>query len=215
MTIWDNIYKNFQEGGPAWASLGDSLHPDFVDFIEGVDFETRNALDIGCGDGRYLLFLLQKSFRITGLDSSPTAISMATENTAGAGQLLLADMYEYAYPAGAYDLVISHAAMHHGFKAQVIALVGKIHSLLTADGRIFVSLPNVEAKTKWATMEEHEVLPDGTCLPTRGPEKGLPHAFFSAEEIEALFAPRYRDLAVKLDGRGRWIITGQKRHATA
>jgi len=54
-------------------------------------------------------------------------------------------------------------------------------------GRFFVSLPNVEAKKKWAMLAEHETLPDGTCIPTLGPEKGLPHAFFSAKEIEAMF----------------------------
>ena len=76
MSVWESIYKNYQNGGPAWASLKDSLHPDFLKFVEQSDFKIRSALDIGCGDGRYLMFLKQKGFSITGLDSSPTAISI-------------------------------------------------------------------------------------------------------------------------------------------
>ncbi len=29
MTIWDNIYKNYQKGGEAWASLSKKNHPLF------------------------------------------------------------------------------------------------------------------------------------------------------------------------------------------
>ena len=79
MPIWDTIYKNYQNGGLAWASLKDGLHPDFMEFIEYANFEIKNALDIGCGDGKYLLFLQKLGFQITGIDSSPTAISMARE----------------------------------------------------------------------------------------------------------------------------------------
>jgi 2-polyprenyl-3-methyl-5-hydroxy-6-metoxy-1,4-benzoquinol methylase len=210
MTIWDKIYKDYQSGGPAWATLKDNLHPSFIEFIEQTDFEIKNALDIGCGDGKYLLFLRQKGFSITGLDSSPTAISMAMKDTGQPGQFIVADMYDYSYQTNTYDLVISHAALHHSLKAKVVSLVEKIHSLLVVNGRIFLSLPSDDCKKNWAMMEGHETLPDGTCVPMQGPEKGLPHSFFSRQEIDTLFGPRYGNLAIKLDERGKWIITGRK-----
>jgi SAM-dependent methyltransferase len=213
MTIWDKIYKNYQRGDPAWATLKEGLHPSFTEFIEQTDFEIKNALDIGCGDGRYLLFLRKKGFRITGLDSSPTAISMANKLLESSGQWIVADMFDYPYPTNTYDLVLSHAAIHHGLKVQVTSLLEQIHSLLVPKGKIFISVPSEDSKTNWATMAGHETLPDGTCIPLQGPEKGLPHSFFSKPEIDALLQGKYSHLTIKLDEHGRWIITGQRRAA--
>ena len=211
MTIWDNIYKNYQRGDPAWATLNEGLHPSFIEFMEQTDFGIKNALDIGCGDGRYLLFLVKRGFRITGLDSSPTAISMAKKALEPSGQLIVADMFDYPYPTNTYDLVISHAALHHGLKTQVISLLKKIHRLLVPKGKIFISVPSKDSKKDWPTMAGHETLPDGTCIPVQGPEKGLPHSFFSKPELDALFRGKYSHLIIRLDDHGRWIITGQKR----
>lgn len=211
MTVWDKIYKNYQRGGPAWATLNDGLHPSFIEFIEQTDFEIKNALDIGCGEGKYLLFLKERSFRITGLDSSPTAVSMAKQVVEQSGQLIVADMFDYPYQTNTYDLVISHAALHHGLKTQVTSLLERIYGLLVENGKIFISLPSDDSKMNWPTMAGHETLPDGTCIPVQGPEKGLPHSFFSEPEIDALFRSRYSNLTIKSDDHGRWIITGQKR----
>jgi SAM-dependent methyltransferase len=211
MTVWDKIYENYQRGGSAWASLKDDLHPSFIEFMEQTDFEIKSALDIGCGEGKYLLFLMKRGFRITGLDSSPTAISMAKEVVEQSGSFIVADMFHYPYLTNTYDLVISHAAIHHGLKTQVVSLVEKIYGLLVGNGKIFISLPSDNSKMKWPTMAGHETLPDGTCIPVQGPEKGLPHSFFSKSEIDGLFRSKYSNLTIKADDHGRWIITGQKR----
>lgn len=58
-------------------------------------------------------------------------------------------------------------------------------------------------------MAEHETLEDGTCIPLIGPEKGLPHSFYSKEEIDKIFSI-YSRIESDLDERGRWIITGEK-----
>jgi len=211
MTVWEKIYKNYQKGGPAWATLKDGLHPSFVEFMEQTNFEIKNALDIGCGDGKYLLFLIKKGFKITGLDSSPTAISIAKKVLGQSGQFIVADMFDFPYQTNTYDLVISHAALHHGLKTRVTSFVEKIYGLLVGNGKIFISLPSDDSKIRWATMAGHETLPDGTCIPVQGPERGLPHSFFSSTEIDALFKGKYGNLNIKLDEHGRWIITGQKR----
>jgi SAM-dependent methyltransferase len=214
MTIWDTIYKNYRNGGPAWASLKEGLHPDFVDFVAHANFEIKNALDIGCGEGKYLFFLQNLGFQVTGLDSSPTAIAMAREAVKNSGNFIVADMFEYPYPLDTYDLVISQAALHHGIKTKVVATVAKIHSMLLAGGNIFLSLPGEDSKKNWATMAGHETLADGTCIPVQGPEKGLPHSFFSNQEIKDLFTDHYDHLSIKIDERdGRWIITGRKKRA--
>jgi len=213
MTVWDTIYKKYQNGGLAWASLKEDLHPSFVEFVKRASFVSKNALDIGCGDGKYLLFLKRMGFQVTGLDSSPTAISMARETVGNSGHFVVADMFEYSSPPNAYDLIISHAAMHHGLKAKVVSLVTRIPSALRTGGHVFLSLPSEYCRRNWPTMAGHKTLADGTCIPVRGPEKGLPHSFFSRPEVEELFNNNYDDLSIGLDKYRRWIITGQKKPA--
>lgn len=210
MTIWDGIYRSYLDGGPAWASLKDDLHPMFLEFIKGASFPRRNALDIGCGEGKYLSFLQTLGFQTTGLDSSTTAIALSRRMTKDRGALVLADMYEYAYPADSYGLVVSHATLHHGPKSKVIALLARIREALVEGGSVFISLPSEDCKHDWAMMASHDMLEDGTCVPRIGPERGLPHSFFSRDEVSAAFSGGYVNLKVDMDDRGRWTITGRK-----
>jgi SAM-dependent methyltransferase len=207
-TIWDNIYKGYLAGGPAWASLNDELHPEFLSFMDRTIFPVKYALDIGCGSGKYLKYLQQQGFRVAGLDSSESAISMARELLNNQGELIMADMYEYSYPKNTFDLILSWASLHHGAKRNVLNLLNDIHQALLPNGKFFISLPCNDCKKNWAMMAEHETLDDGTCIPLTGPEKGLPHSFFTSDEIDRIFS-RYKGLKVVLDEQGRWIIAGE------
>lgn len=210
MTIWNNIYNDYLAGGKAWASINDDLHPVFLDFVEHTVFAQKNALDIGCGTGKYLDYLLKAGFNVTGIDSSETAIKMTGELLNGQGHFFVADMYEYQYPSDTYDFIISHCTLHHGRKNDVITLLSQIYRALVPGGKIFISLPSNEGKKHWIMMSEHEALDDGTCIPLTGPEKGLPHSFFSRLEIEQLFAD-YCNLSITFNEcDSRWLITGHK-----
>ena len=209
-TVWDNIYNDFLEGGKAWASINDELHPEFLSLIENSTFPHKNALDIGCGTGKYLKYLLDAGFNVTGIDSSETAIKMTGELLHDQGSFIVADMYEYEYTVNTYDLIISHCTLHHGRKGKVISVLMQIYQALLPDGKTFISLPSNEGKKHWIMMGEHETLDDGTCIPLTGPEKGLPHSFYSRAEVEQLFAS-YRNREISFNEcDSRWIITAQK-----
>ena len=208
-TVWDNIYKQYLAGGQAWASLKDEIHPCFLSLIEKSVFPIKQALDIGCGEGKYLKYLQLKGFQTSGLDSSESAITMTKDLLEDQGMFILADMYEYHYPLNTYDLILSHATLHHGKKKEVFALLDKIYDALITRGKIFISVPSDDCIKNWAMMAEHETLEDGTCIPLNGPEKGLPHSFYSKKEVDMLFS-RYSNLEIIIDERGRWIISGEK-----
>ncbi len=208
-TVWDNIYKQYLAGGQAWASLKDEIHPCFLSLIEKSVFPIKQALDIGCGEGKYLKYLQLKGFQTSGLDSSESAITMTKDLLEDQGMFILADMYEYHYPLNTYDLILSHATLHHGKKKEVFALLDKIYDALITRGKIFISVPSDDCIKNWAMMAEHETLEDGTCIPLNGPEKGLPHSFYSKKEVYMLFS-RYSNLEIIIDEHGRWIISGEK-----
>ncbi|MCU0680177.1 MAG: class I SAM-dependent methyltransferase [Planctomycetes bacterium] len=209
MTIWDNIYKNYQQGGPAWATLQEGLLPQFIHFIKSNNFRIKSALDIGCGTGKYLVYLKKMDFKIAGIDSSETAIEMSKELLGSSNFLHCLDMFDFQIMPNTYDLIISISTIHHGLKKEIENLISSIYQALLPGGKIFITLPDYERAKRWDTFKDHEELELGTYLPLHGPEKGLPHSFYNKEEIEELFA-NFKKSNLELDERGKWIITGEK-----
>jgi SAM-dependent methyltransferase len=209
MTVWDDIYKNFRNGGEAWASLSEDIHPLFKQFLERSEFTLKHALDIGCGTGKYLKLLQAGGFGIDGIDSSPTAVEIAQRELGPGARITCADMFGYDIPENRYDLILSVSTIHHGTKEQVRQLVDKIHRSIAENGKIFITLPDLASSKKWNTFKEHQKLAEGTYAPLVGPEKGLPHSFYSQEEIKELFSS-FKNLQMDLDERGRWIIQAIK-----
>lgn len=210
MTIWDDIYQNYKQGGEAYATLRKGLIPEFLEFIKTPDFKVKRVLDIGCGNGKYLVFLKSLGFKTDGIDSSPTAVEMTKENLGDDSDIKYVDMYGYDLPADRYDLIISIAAIHHGLKEPIRKLIKRIYAALLPGGYFFTTLPTNEGMKHWTTMVRHEEIEPGTRIPLSGPEKGLPHSAFTREELAAMFS-EFKEIKTQLlDDRGRWIIIGEK-----
>jgi len=210
MTIWNKIYKDYKDGGEEYATLKGGLIPEFLGFIQTNDFKLKKALDIGCGTGKYLVFLNELGFKTDGLDSSPIAVEMTSKSLENNSVILCKDMYDFELPVNKYDLIISIAAIHHGLKKQVRRTISQIHQGLIPGGHFFVTLPDNEGKSHWTTMSEHEEVEPGTRVPLSGPEKGLPHSSFTRDEINDMFSGFSQVNLQLLSDRGRWIVTGEK-----
>lgn len=209
MTIWDNIYKNYQKGGQAWASLSEEIHPLFKQFLSQSNFELKYVLDIGCGTGTYLKLLQSCGFKTDGIDSSQTAVEMTKKNLEDNSTILCTNMFEFEIPKNKYDLVVSISTIHHGTKEQVKKLINRIYDSITKKGKIFITVPDFESSKKWNTFKNHEELAKGTYAPLSGPEKGLPHSFYTKEEVQKLFS-KFRNVTLELDKIGRWIVQASK-----
>jgi len=210
MTVWENIYTKYKRDGEEYTTLQTGLIPEFLEFIQKHDFKVKKVLDIGCGNGKYLVFLKSLGFQAEGIDSSPTAVEMTREVLNDDSKILAVDIYEHTLPKSQYDLVISIAAIHHGLKAQVSKAIKQIYETLVPGGYFFVTLPDNEGGAHWTTMTNHREIEPGTRIPLSGPEKGLPHSSFTREEIKEMFSDFLKIDLHLLEERGRWIITGTK-----
>lgn len=210
MTVWDNIYKKYKKEGEEYATLRPGLNVDFLDFVQKNNFKVKKALDIGCGNGKYLVFLKSLGFRTDGIDSSPTAVEMTKAALNDNSNIILADIYGYGFPKEEYDLVLSIAAIHHGLKSQVARAIAQIYQALLPEGLLFITLPDNEGSAHWTMMANHKEIEPGTRIPLSGPEKGLPHSSFTKEEIREMFSDFTKVELRLLAGRGRWIIMGRK-----
>lgn len=209
MGDWDSIYQNYQKGGDAWATLSEGIDQRFIELIENSNFSDKKALDIGCGTGKYLSYLENNGFIVDGIDSSPTAVEMTKKVSTKSTNIQQADMYEFSYPSNTYNLILSVSTLHHGRKSQVQNAIQQIYKSLTPDGKAFITLPNFEAGNTWDTFKDHTEIELGTYSPNSGPEEGIPHSFFTEQEIRDLFS-NFKNLSLGLDEIGRWFIVAKK-----
>lgn len=208
MTTWDKIYKNYQKGGPAYASLGFEIYPLFKKYIKRSKFPSKSALDIGCGDGRYLDYLQRLGFKTDGIDSSPTSVKMTRKLLKDKSRIVLADMFKYKIPSGKYDFIFSINTIQHGRKEKIKKFITRIYSALRKNGKFFVTFPDHRQVKKWRSFKKNKKIAPGTYLPLIGPEKGLYHSFFTKKEIERMFS-KFMKVKMKMDW-GRWFVLAEK-----
>lgn len=209
MTTWDNIYKNYKKDGEAWATLSEEIHPLFTRFLNESNFKLKHVLDIGCGTGKYLKILQAGGFKTDGIDSSETAVEMTKKTLDDNSTILCENMFEFEIPKNKYDLIISISTIHHGTKEQVDSLIDKIHEALVENGKIFITVPDFVSSKKLNTLKDHKEIAEGTFSPLSGPEKGLPHSFYTKSETKNLFV-KFSDVKISLDNIGRWIVQAKK-----
>jgi len=209
MTVRDNIYKNYQKWWEAYATLKRWLIPWFIEFIEKSHFKKKSALDIWCWNGKYLVYLKNIGFEVSGTDSSETAVEMTKTAIGNEWDIMYKDMYEMDIKPDNFDLIMSIQAIHHWKKEEVKILVKKIHSWLSNEGKIFLTLPDYQSSTYRNTFKDKEEIAPWTYSPLSWSEKWLPHSFFTKEEIKNMFN-EFKNLKYELDGRGKRIITWEK-----
>ena len=74
----DRIYKNMALEKIPWNS--ETPPEALVELVESGKVKPCKTIDLGCGAGNYAIYLAGRGFEVTGIDNSPTAITIAQEN---------------------------------------------------------------------------------------------------------------------------------------
>ncbi|HON80952.1 MAG TPA: class I SAM-dependent methyltransferase [Methanoregulaceae archaeon] len=100
------------------------------------------AVDLGCGAGNYAIWLAGKGFEVTGIDSSPTAIAIATKKAAQKGAMcrfvvadLLGDLHELQ--GETFDFAYDWELLHHIFPQDRERYIRNVSALLGPGGKYF------------------------------------------------------------------------------
>jgi tRNA (uracil-5-)-methyltransferase TRM9 len=110
-----------------------------------------NVLDLGCGNGRFLVFLSESGWtgRYVGLDSSEALLEDARRSASQQPRIpakfVQADLFSDAWPellseAGAYNAVVSLAVLHHiPGRAHRVAFLAQCARMLPPEAPFIVS----------------------------------------------------------------------------
>ena len=99
----------------------------------------RTLLDVGCGDGRLLDWVLQRAPRVqvTGVDQEPAVIALAAARLPGTAQLQTARLEDLP-PGPTYDVVVSANAVYYRPPAQLGDHVRQLAARVAAGGQLVV-----------------------------------------------------------------------------
>jgi 2-polyprenyl-3-methyl-5-hydroxy-6-metoxy-1,4-benzoquinol methylase len=203
LNAWNRI---FEQQGKVFVEA----HPDMPRIVEMLkDRGAGTILDLGCGTGRHVVCLARSGFSVFGLDISLEGINVTRQWLAEEGltaDLRLQNMTEaLPYEDAFFDAVISIQVIHHAEIAAIRAIAGEIHRVLKRGGLLFVTVPKLMNQG-----ERFEQVEPGTFIPLDGPEKGLPHHYFTVDELGEVF-DGYETVDIHPDAVHHYCLTAFKR----
>lgn len=170
---------------------------------------SKTVLDLGSGTGRHLVFLAKSGFSVFGLDNSRTGIRMAKSwlKSEGANAALHRQEMteEFPYEDNFFDAVISIQVIHHARVEEIKRTIQEIERIVKKGGFIFITVPKGRTQGKEFTQIE-----PGTFIPLDGPEKGLPHHYFTPRELKGFFR-NFLITDLHLDSHDHYCLSGFKR----
>jgi tellurite methyltransferase len=132
MNMYDNIYK---QGKNVFGNNPTPLLRKGVEFLA----EKNNALDIGAGQGRDTLFLLELGFNVESIDTSRVAIEKLNEinnSVLVASQIALED---YAFRQNKYDLINAINVFQFVEKSKLAEIIPKLRNGLKSGGVVVIA----------------------------------------------------------------------------
>lgn len=136
MERWDAPYR--RDRLPGWDVGRPCSH--LVKAVEDKTFEPGRAIVFGCGSGTNAIYLASKGFEVTGVDVSPTALTIAAEKARMADvevDWILADVV--ALPRlPSYDLIFDRGCYHHICQYDSPGYVRTLHRLSHVGARAMI-----------------------------------------------------------------------------
>ena len=182
------------------------------------------VLEIGCGPGPNIWFLVRQGYNVCGIDGSSTAIAQAKDRLVVENlphevhrvELVVGNFSSLPWASESFDAVVDVEALYANSLAEIRATIAEIWRTLKFGGRFFGKLFG----TATSGSTSGELIEPGTYRkPQTGPCTGneLAH-FFARDEFALLFADfafLSIDQSYRTDGNGsveifEWLVIATK-----
>ena len=104
----------YRLGKPPW--IIDQAQPDLIAAVEKGEVRGPTVLDVGCGDGNNAIYLTSKGFKVTGVDVSAKAISIAKQKAIEAKvdiKFITLDALKIGTLGKKFDTIIDFGLFHN------------------------------------------------------------------------------------------------------
>lgn len=160
--IFEKIYE---KPGAIWTRT--KPPQELIELIESGKIKPCKALDIGCGEGFYSIYLALKGFDVIGIDLSEKAIQYAKENAAKQGvnvcfmQMEIASLEKLKEK---FDFILEWGVLHHIMPLQRQKYVKDVSRILNKGGKYLSVCFNEQSLEFGGVGKGHRMSPLGTKL---------------------------------------------------
>jgi ubiquinone/menaquinone biosynthesis C-methylase UbiE len=174
----------------------------------------NRILDLGCGDGRHLVYLAGRRYQMYGLDSSPTALKLSQDWLDKEGlnaELKCGDMSELPWDDGFFDAIICIKAINHHNISLIRTTFKETHRVLRKNGLFLVTAMKNPPPKEWKDGKFTEI-EHHTYVPTEGHEKDVPHYYLDENELrELMHGYEILKLTEETLNSHRYVVLGRKK----
>jgi SAM-dependent methyltransferase len=199
--FWDRAFAD-ADMWPDGAPVGERLRAA-ADVLKERGVES--VLDLGCGVGRFAIFLAKSGFSVVGADISAVGIARARRWAREEGLEIgfcVADAVSLPFRDRSFDAVVANSVLDHMSLDQAKGAAEEISRVLSDPGLAWASFDHIEEEPVGA---EYDTTPDGTRLYTAGAQTGMMWRFFAEDEIRSLFS-RFGSTSIEIDERGGRLV---------
>ncbi len=164
---------------------GWKLRRYFTDYFNQTDLHGRRALDLGCGEGKYSIYLAKLGAKVTAVDVAEEGIKklrkLASRDNLSIDSHVL-DLQSFEFFPDTFDVIIAPTVLGHLSAWVRKYVVSGIKKALKAGGVLYVSVftqsdPGFAGNEK---MSENEKRISETA--------GAVHYYFSTGELKEIFS---------------------------
>lgn len=142
-------YKYLREQITVWQKILGLL----VYFDPGLkseaDFEVMylpsqtngRLLDVGCGDGRFIIKMRDLGWQVEGVEIDPVAVEIAKSNKL---QVNLGELAEQKYPANSFDIIVLKSVIEH--LCDPLDVLVECRRILKDSGSLMIITPNAKSR---------------------------------------------------------------------
>ncbi len=153
-------------------------------FIEEVP-PRGTVFDLGCGAGRHLVPLAQAGLKVIGADIAPMGLRRSRERLRKRlldATLLLAEMTASPFLSETFSGVLSINVLNHAVLEDTARAIEDVRRILKPGGVFFFLIIGRED----ARYGDGDQIEPHTFVYRKGIEAGLPHHFYTPEELRRL-----------------------------
>jgi len=146
--IYHPTYSFFGAEPGAEACVGrvkQATADHYLDLLARAGITGGALLEVGCGDGDFLLQATRRNFSVEGIDYSPHSCRKAQAKVGAAARIHCGEISVLAGRSEAYDLCVACDVIEH--VRQPAAFLDSLHRLLRPGGWVFFVTPNLASLT--------------------------------------------------------------------
>ena len=200
MLGWNRILQKREYS----LEIPEEIVADFASILE--EKKAERVLDVGCGAGRHVIYLVERGFEPLGIDISKTGLNLTKErlrNRELEAEIAKCGMKYLPFIDSCFDAVICVQTIYHQKLKDIEATFSEVQGVLKKHGLFLTNFHSTKSSKYGKGVEVEE----NTFMQETGVERGVIHHFVDENEINELF----RDFRiVSLEMKERMIDTYMK-----